>query len=265
MTHTFDALDTHLSMTLSRKIWPFVLVGVLLTLPSCRIPDNAETVIGRAIRAHGAQRLDNAVLEFTFRGERYRAFRQAGVFSYERHYEDSTGSVRDVINNDEILREINGEPQAIDDRTRASILGKVNSIIYFASLPYPLTDPAVVKRDLGPSEVLGTTYDRIEITFRQQGGGPDYRDRFVYWIDSETSLIDYLAYYYFTDETGSRLRKIVNPRDVSGFRAVDHLNYAPRADTLGMRIEGYADLIETDGLDLVSEVRHENVSLRPLE
>lgn len=247
-------------ISISKICMPLV-VGLLLTASSCRTSDTAEAVIDRAIRAHGAHLLANAVLEFTFRGDRYKAVRQAGLFSYERLYEDSTGSVRDVVNNDDIFREIDGVPQSINERTRSSILSKVNSIIYFASLPYPLKDPAVMKRDLGPTEILGTTYDRIEITFHRQGGGPDYQDRFVYWINVETSLIGYLAYYYYTDETGSRLRELVNPRDVNGFRAADHLNYASRMDTLGTRLEGYESLIGTDGLELVSEVRHESVSL----
>ena len=110
----------------------------------------------------------------------------------------------------------------------------------------------------------GVTYDRLEITFRQQGGGPDYRDRFLYWVNRDTDLIDYFAYYYLTDETGSRLRKVVNHRNVRGFVAVDHLNFAAKSDTLGQRVELYEQLIEADELELVSEVKHQNVTIVPL-
>ncbi len=223
-----------------------------------------DDVIDRAMRAHGTTALNNAILEFDFRGDRYLARRNNGLFSYERHWRDSSGTVRDVVSNDEIFREVNGERAALTERLESAILTRVNSIVYFASLPYSLRDPAVIARYLGTGVIDGETYDRVEVTFRKQGGGPDYQDRFLYWVNRSTSRIDYFAYYYLTDETGSRLRKLVNTRNVSGFLVSDHLNYSAIPDTIGSRIEGYEPLIGTDGLELVSEVKHENVRIVPL-
>ena len=224
----------------------------------------ADILIDKAARAHGTGNLDNAILEFDFRGDRFVARRDDGLFSYERIYRDSAAAIRDVVNNDEIFREINGQRVEISRRTQSSILSRVNSTIYFASLPYALHDPAVESAYLGPGKFNGVDYDKIEINFKQEGGGPAHRDRFVYWISRDTDLIDYFAYYYHEDEPGSRLRKLVNPRDVGGFRAVDHLNYGASPDTLGSRIELYDRLIESGALELVSEVKHKNVSLVPL-
>ncbi|MBT8399060.1 MAG: hypothetical protein KJO98_01175 [Rhodothermia bacterium] len=242
-----------------------VAIAVTVGLGSgCSVDVTPDEVIDRAMRAHGTTALDNAVLEFEFRGDLYQARRNDGLFSYERHWDDTSGTIRDVVNNDEIFREVNGQRIELTERLESSILTRVNSIIYFASLPYSLRDPAVIARHLGVGSIDGNEYDRVEVTFRKQGGGPDYRDRFLYWVNRSTSRIDYFAYYYLTDETGSRLRKLVNVRNVNGFLMADHLNFAAATDTIGSRIEAYEPLIGTDGLDLVSEVKHENVRIVPL-
>ncbi len=237
------------------------MVLTVLLWSGCSRDVTPDDVIDRAMRAHGTTILDNAILEFDFRGDRYLARRNEGLFSYERYWADSSGNVRDVVNNDEIFREVDGKRVDITERLESSILTRVNSIIYFASLPYSLRDPAVIPRYLGVGSIDGNEYDRVEITFRKQGGGPDYRDRFLYWVNRSTSRIDYFAYYYLTDETGSRLRKLVNVRNVNGFLIADHLNFSAVTDTIGARIEAYERLIGTEGLDLVSEVKHENVRL----
>ena len=204
-------------------------------------------------------------MAFEFRGDQYVVTRDRGLFSFERIYTDSAGTIRDYITNEGSFREIDGKLQEIDDKTAASILSRVNSVVYFASLPYPLKDPAVRTRYLGRTELDGATYHKVEVTFVQEDGGPDYQDRFVYWINRRTHLIDYLAYYYLTNETGSRFRHLVNPRTIGGFRIVDHINYAAVPDTIGWHVDRFDDLLRAGALEIVSEVKHENARLVPLD
>jgi hypothetical protein len=232
---------------------------------SCTQPDPARQILDRTFVAHGADSLVNAAAEFRFRGDLYRATRRSGLFTYERIYEDSLGAVRDFLTNDGSFREVDGTPQSISDSTKFAIQEKVNSVIYFASLPLPLKDPAVRGRYLGKSSIGGQAYHKVEVTFRKLGGGPDHRDRFVYWINGETDLIDYFGYYYLTNETGSRFRRVVNPRNVGGFRAVDHINYSAQPDTIGSRVDQFDELLEKGALELVSEVKHENFRVVPLD
>ncbi len=241
----------------------FIIVCGLL-LGSCVSEDRGRTFLERSYDAHGAANLSRAEMEFTFRGDRYLARRLDGVFSYARTYEDSIGAVVDRLTNDGVSRERNGVLQTIDERTASAILEKVNSVVYFASLPLPLKDPAVIPRYLGTSDLNGQTYHEVEVTFTQEEGGPDFRDRFVYWINADLHTIDFMAYYYLTNETGSRFRQFVNPRRVNGFLVVDHLNFSASPDTIGSAVHRFDDLYEAGLIELVSEVKHEDVRIIPL-
>ncbi|NNE34205.1 MAG: hypothetical protein HKN13_03150 [Rhodothermales bacterium] len=241
------------------------IAASVLLLNSCTKPDPARQTLDLAFDAHGAEHLENATMEFRFRDDLYRATRRSGVFEYERIYSDSLGTVRDFLTNDGSFREVNGEKTLIDDSTAFAIQEKVNSVVYFSSLPLPLKDPAVLTQYLGLSQIEGQTYHEVEVTFRELGGGPDHRDRFVYWINSDTDLIEYFAYFYLTNETGSRFRRVVNPRVVGGFLAVDHINYAARPDTIGAHVDRFDELLQKGALEIVSDVKHENFRIVPLD
>lgn len=240
------------------------ILTIALVAAACTRPERGRQILDAAYDAHGAERLADAKMQFVFRGDSYSATRDGGLFRYERVYQRGGNTIRDILSNDGTHREINGEPRDVDASTSYSILEKVNSVIYFASLPYPLKDPAVVTRYLGDGDIRDRTYHQVEVTFRQEGGGPDYEDRFVYWVDSETHVIDFLAYYYLTNETGSRFRRLVNPRDVGGFRATDHLNFKVEPDTVGRALEEFVELFERGELVMVSEVKHDNFQVVPL-
>ncbi len=88
----------------------------------------------------------------------------------------------------------------------------VNSVAYFALLPFRLNDAAVNKRYIGTSEIKGEPYFEIEVTFQQKGGGKDHDDVFIYWIHQQHFTMDYLAYSFIVDGGGTRFRK----RSMSG-------------------------------------------------
>jgi hypothetical protein len=203
-------------------------------------------------------------LTFELRDRRYRVLRDNGLFQYERSYADSTGEIHDVVNNDSLYRELNGERVNLDSTRSRSVYSGVNSTVYFALLPQPLGDAAVRSRYLGSSHIDGNDYHEIEVTFVQDGGGLDYQDRFVYWIRTDPPVVDYLAYYYYTDGGGSRFRKAVNQRRVGGVLFADYENYsAPRPPEFN-GIEYYDTLFLQDSLSLVSEIDLEDIAVRQL-
>lgn len=232
-------------------------------LAQTNVPD-AQVLVDRARAAHGMDRLDRAVVSFDFRTYRFTVTRADGRFSYARTYTDAAGRVREVLTNDALYREVNGRRVALGEAERRRVETGINSVVYFALLPYALNDPAVQKRYLGPATLEGAPYHEIEVTFRPEGGGRDWEDRFVYWIHRDRHTMDYLAYYFHTDGGGSRFRKAVNPRVVGGVRFADYLNFAAAPDTLGAAVETYDALLRRDGLRLVSEIVLENVQVRPL-
>lgn len=229
--------------------------------------EGASALIDQAIAAHGGDVLQNAVMKFDFRGDHYTVRRDGGQFRYERAYTDSTGArVEEVLSNDSLYRRVDGERVALSEEERLGMETTVNSVVYFALLPFPLGDPAVQARMLGSDTLEGQVYDAVEVTFREEGGGRDYQDRFVYWFHPDTHVMDYLAYYYHTDGSGSRFRKAVNPRTVEGVRVADYINFTAdsTADTLGMAVEQYPALLREDALRTFSRIETENVTVRPL-
>jgi hypothetical protein len=70
----------------------------------------------------------------------------------------------------------------------------LNSVIYFATLPYKLQDASVTKTFVEEATIKGKRYDLIKVTFGQDGG-KDFDDEYMYWINKDTPS-DYLAYSY---------------------------------------------------------------------
>lgn len=231
----------------------------LVTLVGCASPSQSERIIALAREAHGSEVLNEAAVTFDFRGEHFSVRRDGGTFTNTRSYFDSTGTqIVEVLENDTLFRTIGGVRQNLSDRERRGLQTDVNSVVYFALLPYNLADPAVLSEYLGESVIDGEPYHEIEVTFRQEGGGRDWEDRFVYWIHQEDHTVDFLAYDY---QTGTRFRQAVNPRKINGVRFVDYLNFT--SDTL-TAIENYERELAADGLRKVSEIRLENIQVRPL-
>lgn len=251
----------------SHTLW---LTGsLLLLLVACSEPDVTSAsnpgvqIIERAREVHGADVLDQARVQFLFRDASYEVERDSGRFHYRRTYLDSLGREHvDVLDNDSLWKIVDGDTVAVPDSARGALLSSLNSVPYFSLLPYNLADPAVRARFLGSRTVGERAYDVVEVTFEEEGGGPDHEDRYVYWFDRVDHTIEYLAYYYHTDGGGSRFREAVNERTIGGVRFADYKNY--RSDSIGQDIERYADIVGTPSLELVSVVEIDSVRVDPL-
>ena len=110
----------------------------------------------------------------------------------------------------------------------AWVITFVNSVVYFALLPYGLNDQAVNKIYVGQSTIKDEVYHKIKVTFNQEGGGEDFQDVFIYWVGEDDHKVDYLAYSYETDGGGIRFREAYNERVINGVRFVDYVNYKPK-------------------------------------
>ena len=151
------------------------LLLVCLIVGACTPSNDPQYIVDRAIEVHGLKALDNAVIEFDYRDKHFKATRNNGMFSYERTYTDSTGDVREVLNNDEVFQEINGERVEITEKKRYSIQETNNSVVYFGFVPYFLNDPAVQKQYIGPTTIAGQPYHEIAITFTTRRRRPGLR------------------------------------------------------------------------------------------
>lgn len=236
--------------------------GTLLLECRSEVELSGPAIINKAVEVHGGELYKHIKFEFDFRGRHFSAERKNGKFLYEKFYSDSTGNVRDYLDNSGAFREVNDEPVDLDDNTLSRIAGSVNSVIYFASLPYPLLDRAVRSEYIGTSFIKGKNYYAVEVTFAQEGGGEDFEDKYVYWFDRETFLMDYFAYYFHVNGGGSRFRKIYNRRELSGITFSDHENFT--SDEIGTNVEDYDKLFDEGKVKKVSDIVLENVKVEIL-
>ncbi|NOS93576.1 MAG: hypothetical protein HOP30_16785 [Cyclobacteriaceae bacterium] len=207
------------------------MIGSCMLLFSCN-QNNPQKIVDKAIAVAGGDLYLNSTIEFDFRGRHYIANRNGGKFSYERIFQndkDSTQLIHDFVNNEGFRRMINDSLVEVPDTMKVKYTASVNSVLYFALLPYGLNDPSVKKKWLGETELEGKPYYKIEVTFQQDGGGEDFEDTFIYWIDQSNYTIGYLAYSFQEDgKADCRFRKAVNARVVDGVRFRDYINYAPK-------------------------------------
>lgn len=242
----------------------YIYLSVLLFLAaSCQTRTEAEKIIDNAIAAHGGKAYEKAKIYFDFRNISYEIFKSPDRFEYVREFSDSTGQVRDVLNNDGFQRTINGQPVTLPEERTTAFTNSVNSVAYFAFLPYGLNDPAVYKALEGETTMEGNTYDVIKVTFSEEGGGEDFDDEFLYWINKDTNRIDYLAYTYHTDGGGIRLRKAIHTHEVNGLVLLDYENYKPASKETPL--ENMEALYKAGDLELLSEIVLENIRVEFLD
>ncbi len=217
----------------------------------------AQNIVDKAIENSGGARYDQAIIHFTFRGKQYRSKRDEGVYRLERFVEGPRGVIHDVVSNSGLQRTIENCPIIVADSLTTRISDGVNSVHYFAGLPYGLNAPAVNKELVGESKIKGTKYYKVKVTFDQEGGGTDYDDEFLYWIHKENFTIDYLAYKYAVNGGGIRFREAYNPRVVNGIRFVDYNNY--KTEDLSKSLTDLDVLFEKKQLKLLSKIELEDI------
>ncbi|WP_224482965.1 DUF6503 family protein [Robertkochia aurantiaca] len=235
------------------------LFAILLMLVSCK--EDPQEIVDRAIEAAGSDKLDQKEVLFDFREYSYRSVHDGSEFELERIIPDSSGIITDRIDNKGFTRLKDGELVELEDTTAGKYRNSVNSVHYFAYLPKGLNDPAVNKEYLGEVVIEGEPYHKLKVTFDQQGGGEDFEDVFLYWINKKSYKVDYLAYEYHTNGGGMRFREVYNRRNIGGIDFVDYRNFKPASKEASlMELDS---LFEEDALELLSLIELKNVKVNP--
>ncbi|WP_034040062.1 DUF6503 family protein [Wocania ichthyoenteri] len=238
----------------------FLLFTATMLFLSCEKQKevNVQDIVDKSIEISGGDKIKNSTIAFDFRDKNYKATRNNGSFQLERRFKDSTGIVRDVLSNDGFERYINNEIVKVPDSMVPKYSASVNSVHYFSVLPYGLNDAAVNKQYVEKVTLKGKPYHKIKITFNQDGGGEDFEDVFVYWINTTTYKTDYIAYSYHENHgIGLRFREAYNERYVNDIRFVDYTNYKPK--DLSVSVFGLDDLFEKNQLQIVSKIDLTNI------
>lgn len=245
------------------KFNPSLLFALFsLSLQSCS-ENNPQSIIDKAIATSGGEKYLHSTIEFDFRGRHYVGNREGGKFSYERIFKnekDSTQTIHDIVSNEGFKRFVNDSLTTVPDSMAVKYTSSVNSVLYFALLPYGLNDASVNKKFLGETTIDNKPYNKIEITFNPEGGGEDHDDRFIYWINTTGYTIGFLAYSYAEDDgIGYRLRKAYNSRKVNGILFSDYINYAPNGK---IKLEDLEELYKKNELKELSKIENTNIQVK---
>jgi hypothetical protein len=229
--------------------------------PAAR-PLSADEVVNRSLEAMGARLLDSVAVSFDFRGKMYLQEKWGNAFTYHRASRDSLGNeTHDVMHGDSLIRTLNGEAVPLTEKEADIHYHAINSVMYFAFLPYKLNDPAAKREWIGDATVKGIPYHKVRVTFSPEGGGKDHDDEFVYWFRTDDYQLGYLAYRYHTNEGGVRFREAFNQRNVGGLVIRDYRNYK-HSQPDSVEVKDLDKLWEAGKLELLSDVLLENVEVK---
>ncbi|MEL4308276.1 DUF6503 family protein [Joostella sp. CR20] len=235
-----------------------LLTFISVLIFSCSTEKTAKSIIDDTIEASGMNTLNNKYISFIFRGKKYDSFRNNGFFELKRTSIDSVETT-DVLTNSNFTRLVDGVAQKLADTTVNKYKNSVNSVHYFAYLPYGLDGDAVNKELLGEVEINNQNYYKIKVWFNQDGGGEDFEDVFIYWVNTETDKIDFLAYEYHVNEGGMRFREAYNRRTIEGIDFVDYKNYKPKSNDA--KLVTLDSLFTNNQLELLSTIELQNVTV----
>ncbi len=219
---------------------------------------SADEVLEQAAEAHGLTREARLDVAFTFRGVPHRIHLDGTDVRYERTVDDA---VHRLVG-DQLTIVSDGEPLEVEPARADALRRSLNSVAYFATLPRPLFDDAVIATALGRTRLADQRWDTVEVRFRAEGGGDDHEDVFRYWFDPKTHEMGFLAYTFAVNEGGVRLRRVVRRHEHDGVVLVDWANHG--LDGPDHTIDDAVAAYERGELPQLSTIALEDVELTRL-
>lgn len=197
---------------------------------------------------------------FDFRGANYSFRHHEGGFRYTKLLKTDSTNQFDVLTDEGFTRVLNGDTLALDEEKSAAYGEILNSVVYFVCLPQKLKDGAVNMRDMGQTSIKDENYHVLKVSFEEQGGGTDFEDEFMYWVNSKTNFVDYFAYRYHVNGGGVRFRSVLSRETVNGMVFQNYINH--EAD-IKSDLEALPVLYERGELKELSRIIIENIKILP--
>lgn len=239
------------------------LFVLLLFTASCSNPGSkAQQIVDQAIKAHGVENLDNVEISFNFRNRLYTIILKGNDIEYRREFSDSVSIYKDVLKNNKITREIDELPYEFSEEEHQKYYNTLNALVYFVLLPHKLNDPAVIKKYIGESVIKGKKYHKIGISFKKEGGGEDYDDKYYYFFNQADHKLDYFAYSFSVNGGGKRFRAAENRQIVKGITFQDQTAYTSTDDT---PVEDFENSYMKGKLKVISNIKLKNIKVKSLK
>ena len=251
------------NMNKTQRMNRVFLIGIFFLVLACNEkppkPLTAQEIVDKSIENSGGLNYEKNTTSFVFRDKKYVSENAQGKKVLKRIFELDSTKIMDVKNGNDFERYMNDSLVAVPDTMAVKYANSVNSVHYFARLPYGLNDGAVNKELLGKETIGDKEYYKIKVTFDQQGGGDDFDDIYLYWFDIKTFKPEYLAYDFQVNGGGQRFRKAYNERYVNGIRFVDYENYKPKNE--GTDILEIGLLFDKGELELLSKIELTDITV----
>lgn len=239
----------------------------VLALFSCKEtskPKNitAQQLVDKAITASGGEKFNTHKVSFVFRDKTYQSYKTAGKKVLKRIAKTDSVTITDIKTGAAFERYFNDNLLDIPDTLATKYANGVNSVHYFARLPFGLNDKAVHKELLGEVSLKGQDYYKLKVTFDQQNGGDDFEDVYLYWLSKEDFKPHYLAYEFHTNGGGMRFREAYNERYVNGIRFVDYKNLKNKKDAM-FDFYKIDSVFAAGQLELLSKIELQHIQVSP--
>ncbi len=246
---------------MNRTLMIVLLVG-MISCKQHKTPEfSAQELVDKSIEVCGGDLYKTSNISFDFRNRTYILERIDGKKVLKRIQKNDTLDLIDIKSTNDFKRYVEGKLAQLPDSLANSYANSVNSVHYFAYLPYGLNDQAVNKEYLGEIVIKGKKYYKIKVTFSQENGGDDFDDTYIYWFNAKSFKPDYLAYEFHVNDGGFRFREAYNERIVEGIRFVDYNNLKPTKDNES--IYQIDSLFIKGELELLSKIELKNLTVNP--
>ena len=243
------------------------IVLIPLVVISCKSEQeikklSADDIVDKSIEVSGGETFDSTavIIKFNFRDILYKSTYTSEAKVLSRMILKERDSIIDFLKGEIFQRYINEVPVKVEDSMIPKYSASINSVHYFSTLPYGLNDKAVNKTLLGEEQINTKNYYKIKVTFNKEGGGEDFEDVFMYWVNKQSFKIDYLAYSYNEDDdVGMRFREAFNERYINGIRFVDYNNY--KVEDTSIQLLDLGKAYGNNQLKLLSKIELKNVTV----
>ncbi len=230
----------------------FLLLSLALITSCDKKEESAQAIINKSVAFHGGRAYDSLDVKFKFRDRAYELIRNKNEYLYQRVYVDSLENILlDVLTNNGLMRYFNDSSVQLSPKDSLLFAKAVNSVNYFALLPKPLQNDAVIVARMEDATINDRAYFTIKVSFEEENGGEDHHDLFMYWFDKSDYSMDYLAYQYETNGGGVRFREAYNPQKVDGVIFQDYNNFEVAA---GTPLQSLPAMFEAGKLKLLSKI-----------
>lgn len=249
-----------------RRSYLALLALGILVFASCKKQKEptkitAQEIVDKGILASGGEIYATSSFSFDFRDRTYVLDKTSGSKILKRIQKNDTLDIIDIKLPNNFERLVDGKTVQLPDSLSVGYANSVNSVHYFAYLPYGLNDQAVHKEYIGEIKIKGENYHKIRVTFNQENGGDDFDDVYIYWFNQSTFEPDYLAYEFHVNDGGLRFREAYNKRIVEGIRFVDYYNLKPI--NKNQSILNIDSLFIKNELELLSKIELINIKVNP--